>query len=465
MRQLLTLVLAMANSALAADWPQFRGVNGLGISADKNLPVQFGPAKNVVWKTELPPGHSSPILVGTRIFVTAYEGEKLLTIALDRATGKILWKREAPRPRREYMQETNSPASGSPVSDGRNVYVFFGDFGILCYGVDGEDRWRVPLGPFNNANGHGASPVVIDDMLILICDQDTDSYVLALDKATGQVRYRIERPEVTRSYSIPTVYRPKKGPAELIIPGSYLVVAYNLETGEKLWWVRGMSWQQKSVAVVDGDMVYVCGWESGGDSATPAESPTWEEALARYDTDHDGKLTPTEVMREFRNFGEYDLDRDQTMNEREWNFYRARKASQNIFVAIRAGGRGDVTEKRVLWRYRKSLPNVPSPLLYQGVLYLVRDGGIMTSLDPRTGEAFKVERLRGALDRYWSSPVAGDGKIYVLSESGKLTVLRADADFQILAQNDLEDTCFSTPAIADSRLYVRTRSALYSFGR
>ena len=465
MRLLLTLVLALANSALASDWPQFRGPSGLGVSADKNLPVQFGPQKNVVWKTELPPGHSSPIVAGSRIFVTAYEGERLLTIGLDRATGKILWKREAPRPRQEYMQETNSPASGSPVSDGRNVYVFFGDFGILCYGVDGEDRWQVPLGPFNNANGHGTSPVLIDDMLILICDQDTDSYVLALDKATGQARYRIERPEVTRSYSIPTVYRPKRGPAELIIPGSYLVVAYNLENGEKLWWVRGMSWQQKSAAVVDGDLVYVCGWESGGDSATPAESPTWGEALARYDTNHDGKLTPAEVAREFRNFGEYDLDRDQTMNEREWNFYRARKASQNIFVAIRAGGRGDVTDKRVLWRYRKSLPNVPSPLLYQGVLYLVRDGGIMTSLDPRTGEPLKVERLRGALDRYWSSPVAGDGKIYVLSESGKLTVLRADGDFQILAQNDLDDTCFSTPAIADSRLYVRTRSALYSFGK
>ena len=295
MRQLLPLALLIAATAPAADWPQFRGPNGLGVSADKNLPVQFGPQKNVVWKTELPPGHSSPILAGPRIFVTAYEGQKLFTFALDRSTGKILWKREAPRPRREFMQSTNSPASGSPVSDGRNVYVFFGDFGILCYGVDGEDRWRVPLGPFNNANGHGASPVLIDDLLILICDQDSDSYVLALDKVTGQVRYRIERPEVTRGYSIPAVYRSKSGPAELIIPGSYQVVAYNLATGEKLWWVRGMSWQQKSAAVVDGDIVYVCGWESGGDSATPAESPTWEEALARYDTDHDGKLTPTEV--------------------------------------------------------------------------------------------------------------------------------------------------------------------------
>jgi outer membrane protein assembly factor BamB len=465
MQRLLFFASVMVTAAVAADWPQFRGPGGLGVSGETHLPVQFGQQRNVVWKTDLPPGHSSPILVGPRIFVTAYDGGKLLTIALDRATGKILWRREAPRPRQEGMQQTNSPASGSPVSDGRNVYVFFGDFGILCYGVDGEDRWRVPLGPFNNANGHGSSPVLIDDRIILICDQDTDSYVLALDKNTGEVRYRIERPEVTRGYSIPAVYRPKSGPAELIIPGSYLVVAYNLATGEKLWWVRGMSWQQKSAPLVDGDVVYVCGWESNGDSDTPPKTPTWEEALARYDTDHDGKLTPTEVMKEFRNFGEYDLDRDHTINEREWNFYRARKASQNGFVAIRAGGRGDVTEKRVLWRYRKSLPNVPSPLLYRGVMYLVRDGGVMTSLNPRTGEPIKVDRLRGAIDRYWSSPVAGDGKIYVLSESGKLTVLRADGDWEILAQNDLDDTCFSTPAVGDSRLYVRTRSALYCFGK
>jgi hypothetical protein len=216
---------------------------------------------------------------------------------------------------------------------------------------------------------------------------------------------------------------------------------------------------------LDGDVVYVCTWESGGDTETPPQTPAWEEALARYDADKDGKLTPTEVLPEFRNFGEYDLDRNQTINEREWNFYRARRGSQNVFVAIRAGGRGDVTEKRVLWRYRKSLPNVPSPLLYQGVMYLVRDGGILTSLDPRTGEPQKVDRLRGALDQYWSSPVAGDGKIYMLSEACKLTVLRAGADWEILAQNDLEDTCFSTPAIGDSRLYVRTRSALYAFGK
>src|SRR5207302_1130117 len=187
------LLLLLGRLASAGDWPQFRGPEGTGVSVDRGVPVQVGPEKNVIWKTPLLPGHSSPILVGPRIFLTAYEGEKLLTICLDRATGKIQWKREAPRPRREGMEPTNSPTSPTPVSDGRNVYVFFGDFGIICYGVDGDERWKLPLGPFNNANGHGSSPVLMDGMLILICDQDTDSYLLALDKETGKVRWRVER--------------------------------------------------------------------------------------------------------------------------------------------------------------------------------------------------------------------------------------------------------------------------------
>src|SRR5262249_51499407 len=155
---------------------------------------------------------SSPILVGSRIFVTAYEGPKLLTICLDRATGTIQWRREAPRPRTEGMQPTNSPASPTPASDGTMVYVFFGDFRMSAYGMDGEERWKLPLGPFNNANGHGSSPIVVDDLVYLICDQDTDSYLLAVEKTTGKVHWKVDRPEVTRGYATPVVYQPKNGP-------------------------------------------------------------------------------------------------------------------------------------------------------------------------------------------------------------------------------------------------------------
>src|SRR5437773_1262889 len=205
------------------------------------------------------------------------------------------------------------------------------------------------------------------------------------------------------------------------------------------------------------------GWDVGGDD--PAETLPFETALARYDKNKDGLLSPQEVQSLFTNFGEYDLDRDGLMNERDWNFYRARTGAVNNLMAVRAGGRGDVTDTRVLWRYRKSLPNVPSPLLYQGVLYMVKDGGVATALNPKTGEVLKQARLRGAIEHYWASPVAGDGKVYMLSEACKLTVLKAAAKWEPIAVNDLDDICFGTPAIADSRLYIRTRSALYAFGK
>jgi hypothetical protein len=128
------------------------------------------------------------------------------------------------------------------VTDGQNVYVFFGDFGLLSYGPDGNERWRVPLGPFNNANGHGSSPILADGKLVLICDQDTGSYLIALDPQTGKAIWKTARPEYTRGYATPAVYRPRNAPAELIVPGSFEVASYGLETGEKLWWVRGMAW-------------------------------------------------------------------------------------------------------------------------------------------------------------------------------------------------------------------------------
>ena len=239
--------LLLAMSVQAADWSQFRGPNGSGVSLSKNVPERFDSQRNLVWNSPLPAGHSSPVFTNDRIFVTAFEGQTLLTICLDRATGKILWRRPAPREREESYQPTNSPASPSPVTDGSNVYVFFGDFGLLSYGSDGNERWRLPLGPFNNANGHGSSPILADGKLVLICDQDTGSFLLAVDPSNGRVLWKTMRPEYTRGYATPAVYRPKTGPAELIVPGSFEVASYSLETGEKLWWVRGMAWQVKSV--------------------------------------------------------------------------------------------------------------------------------------------------------------------------------------------------------------------------
>jgi outer membrane protein assembly factor BamB len=197
-------------SCFGADWPQYRGPNGSGVGEAVRLPIEFGPEKNVVWKTALPPGNSSPVIGGGLMFITGTEGGsvsevspnkfanqngKLYTFAINPDTGKIVWRREAPRDRVLQYQTNNSPATPTPVTDGESVYVFFQDFGLLAYKKDGVERWRLPLGPFKNINGFGSSPILYKNLVILLCDQDDGSYLLAVDKNTGQVQYKIARPD------------------------------------------------------------------------------------------------------------------------------------------------------------------------------------------------------------------------------------------------------------------------------
>jgi hypothetical protein len=206
----------------------------------------------------------------------------------------------------------------------------------------------------------------------------------------------------------------------------------------------------------------------GGDPGEQMELPPFDEVIGKYDTSKDGKMAQSELPKVMGPPGAWDtidLDNDGLLNARDWEFYSARRASQNQLVAIRLGGRGDVTGTHVLWRYFKSLPDVPSPLLYRDVLYLVRTGGIATSVNPKTGAVHKQTRLHDALGDYYSSPVGADGKVYMISQAGKVSVLQAGAEWEMLTQNDLEDECQTTPAIGDGRLYIRTRSALYCFGK
>jgi outer membrane protein assembly factor BamB len=477
------LVVLLPLAASAADWPRFRGENGGGTAIrTTRLPTEFGPSKNVVWKTPLPPGHSSPVILGDRIFLTAAEGGsatdagrdkivdkggKLYTYCLRRKTGEVLWRREAPRPRLERFQTTNSPASPSPVVEENRVYVFFGDFGLLAYDFEGKEIWKHPLGPFNNVNGHGSSPILAGPLLILLCDQDDDSYLLAVHKKTGRVAWKTPRPEVTRSYSTPILYRAPSGSDQIIVPGSYYLTAYSAETGEKVWWLRGMSWQPKSTPIVHEGIIYAHWWEGGGEAETPTETPGFDELLGERDRNSDRMLTVEEYSsdpRVQRGFVNIDLNNDGRLNGQEWENHRARRASRNVLVAVRPTGKGDLTNSpSVLWRMQKFLPNVPSPLIYEGVLYLVKDGGILSSLTPQKGEILKQGRLSGALGTYYSSPVAGAGKVFLLSLEGKATVVRAGAQWEILAVNDLEEECLSTPALLANRIYLRTRTALYCF--
>lgn len=466
------LLLAAAGTLIlsAADWPSFRGPNGSGVADTKNLPVEFGPDKAVVWKTGMSPGYSSPAIGGEHIFLTAQDGRKLHTLCLDRRTGRILWRREAPKELPENYKPAgkNSPAAPSPVTDGQNVYVFFEAVGLLAYGPDGDERWRMPLGPFNTPYGLGSSPILAGDTVLMLCDQDTGSFLLALDKDTGKVRWRTARPEVTHGFSTPIVYRPPQGPAQIIVSGSYQLAAYSVQSGEKIWWVDGLAWQAKSHPVIHGDTLYLHSWMANvGELGLPSKVDPWDQVLAEHDANHDGKLSKSESPDKTLTslWFLFDLNRDGFLNKSEWETLEARNNGQNGLYAIRLGGKGDVTKTHVLWRYDKSLPNIPSPLYYKDVVYVLREGGIMTALNAKTGAVLKQGRIKGALDPYFASPVAADDKIYTVSDSCKVAVLRAGGEWEVITVNDLKDECWATPAIADERIYVRTQTALYCFGK
>ncbi len=459
-------LLASLRATAAADWSQFRGPNASGVSADTGLPVEFGPEKNVIWKTALPQGHSSPVFGNDSIFVTAVEAKKLFVISLDRATGRIQWRREVPRPRAQKLHDNNNPASPSPVTDGKNVYAFFTDFGLISFGPDGNERWRRQLGPFNNPFGMGASPVLAGDKVLMVCDSETGSFFVAVDKNNGSLKWRVERPDATRGFATPLLYQPAEGPLQVIVTGAYRVTAYSVETGEAVWWTGGLTWQLKPTPVLGRDTIYVLGWAGGADTGQQEDVPPFEEVLKKWDANGDGKLSKGEIpdQKITNNWAETDLDGDGFLDERDWRFYRSKRSAQNGVNAFRLGGRGDMTDKSLRWRYTKSLPNVPSPLLYQDVLYLVKEGGILTALDPATGEVLKQARLAGAPGYYYSSPVAADGKLFAVSEEGKVSVIKPGAQWEILAVNNMDDECHATPALVDGRIYIRTHSALYCFG-
>jgi outer membrane protein assembly factor BamB len=461
------LVCSTAFTLAASDWPQFRGPNAFGVSGTTGLPTEFGPGKNVVWKTALPPGHSSPVLSADRIFLTAFDDEHLYVITLDRATGKILWRREVPRPRKQKLHNSNSPASPSVATDGRNVFAFFTDFGLVSYGSDGEERWRVPLGPFNNPFGLGASPVLANGKVIQVCDSETGSFAIAVDQKSGRTVWRTERPEMTRGFATPVLFQPAQGALQALVAGTNRFVAYDVDTGKEVWWVRGLTWQLKPTPIIAGGVAYVLGWAGGADQGNQQQLPPFEEVLKVADANHDGKLAKDELpdQRYKDDFEDSDLDGDGFLNEREWRKYREKRTMINSVMAVRLGGSGDMTDTNIMWRFYKSLPNVPSPLLYENVLYLVKEGGILTALDPSNGRVLKQGRLKGALDFYYSSPVAADGKIFTSSQDGHVSVIRAGPDWEVLTVNDMDDEVYATPAPVDGRLYLRTRGALYCFGK
>src|SRR5262249_37399359 len=456
------LLLFLIGGRPDAQWSRFRGPNGSGVDLSLGYPVEFSPTKNVAWKTTVPYGQSSPVVVGTRLFGTASEGERLITFCLDTRTGREVWRRDVRRERAQVAYKANDPASPTPAADENGVVAFFAEFGLVSYNNDGQVRWNYRLGPFKNFYGMAGSPIIDGGMVVLVCDQQSASFVIALDRSNGRLRWKTERPGISIGWSTPIVFRPDATRTDLIVLGTTRLDAYDLLSGAHRWWLPVASAGALGTPVAHGDTLMVSTLGSNEPMMT-----TFASALSKYDKDKDGRLS----LEEFRgdpDFGEHfgwiDENEDKFIDAQEWEKARALGMGDWGAIAVRPGNaRGQLEPGAIRWRLQKNIPYIPAPLLYQGVYYMVKTGGIITSLDPATGRILKQGRSPGALGEYYASPVAADGKVFLANTEGKISVLKAGGQWEVLAVNDIDDEVNATPALSDGRLYVRTRGALYCF--
>ena len=456
------LLLIVTADRVHAQWARFRGPNGSGVDLSERYPVEFSPTRNVAWKTSVPWGQSSPVVMGTRLFGTASEGDRLITFCLDTRTGRELWRRDVKRERVQATFKANDPASPTPAADESGVVAFFPDIGLVSYNNDGQMRWTYRLGPFKNFYGMAGSPIIDGGAVILVCDHDAGSFVVALDRLTGRLRWKTDRPGATIGWSTPMVFRPDTTRAELVVLGSTRLDGYDLASGAQLWWLPVASGGALGTPLSSGDTLIISTLGSN-----EPEMPMFASVLSQFDKDKDGRLS-FEEFRADANFGEHfgwiDENDDKFIELQEWNKTRLYGVGEWGAIAVRPGkSKGQLEQSAIRWRLQKNIPYIPTPLLYQSICYMVKTGGIITSLDPATGRILKVGRSPGALGEYYASPVAADGKVFLANTEGKITVLKAGAEWEVLAVNEIGDEVYATPALSDGRLYVRTRGALYAF--
>jgi outer membrane protein assembly factor BamB len=452
-------------------WPQFHGPGGSGVADAEQPPVELGPDKNVRWKVSAPSGASSPIVVGDKLVLTAFEDGKLYTIAYHRADGSEAWRAHAPAKELEPFHKTEgSPAASTPATDGERIVSYFGSCGLFCYDLDGKELWRFEMPPAATLAdfGTGVSPLVIDGTVVLLRDDTKGSKIVALDATTGKIRWEKKR-ESTSGFGTPTVWDTPTG-KQIVAPGYGRMIAYDLSTGDEIWSVEGMPSASCTTPIAEDGVLYYAGWSPGDPEDQEFQLPTFDALLAQdnADADGDGMLSKKESERTmFKDFFDNnDPNKDGLIKRDEWDsMLKFIAASKNSAFALKAGGTGNVTDTHMLWKQSKGLPYVPSAILYQGQYVMVKDGGIVTAYDAKTGDRVYQKRAVPS-GSYYASPVAANGHIYFASLSdGAITVLKAGtAKPEVVAENPpLGERLSATPAIADDTLYVRTAGHLYAF--
>lgn len=465
---LLLLVRPAGADAAPSNWPQFRGVNACGVSLDAHPPEKFGPDENVLWRVAVPWSPSSPCVWADRIFLTTFNDGKLEVRCHARTDGTLRWSTGiTPESIEDHHHLDGSPAASTPATDGRHVVSYFGSFGLICHDIDGKELWRrpLPLALSGGRFGTGTSPVIVGDTVLLNRDQYQYSSLLALDVASGKTKWETPRPEITGSFGTPTLWR-NAGTDEVVVAGSAVLKAYDFKTGAERWSIPGVAGTVCTTPVSGSGLLFFAAWSPG-----QADSPrqTWEKFLETHDKNHDGVVEISEITESRRDYlRAFDRNRDGKITPEDWERIKAGDArAENVLIAVKPGGAGDISDSHVAWKFRKALPYVPSPLHYEDRIYLVKDGGLISSLDAKTGEPFYAqERIAGANGNYYASPIAVDGRIIVASLPGKLSVIKAGGTKpEVLHQVDFHSRILATPAVVGEQIYVRTVTDLWAFGR
>jgi outer membrane protein assembly factor BamB len=407
---LLALALISFTSICAADWPCWRGPDGLGVSPESPLPIRWSQNDHIAWRIPLPgKGASSPVVVGDRIYLTTKTDDTgLHVLAIDRQTGQTLWDREVSQGKLP-AHNLHNMATPTAVADRDHVWVVFGTGDFACLRRDGTIRWQrnfiKEFGPLKTNHGYGSSPMLEDGKLYLLCMHQGPSWVLAVDALSGKDVWKKERnlepkDEAQDSYSSPLFLR-YRGKTSVVVAGAETVNAYDPATGEELWSRGGMKVPHPYGRTIAG--------LAAGDGTVIA------------------------VASGFQNRG--------------------------YTLALPGDRRGKLTDQDQLWTLDKFSPDCPTPLVYQGKVYSIRDDGIASCVDLKTGQAHWQERLFSANVKV--SPVAGDGKVYFLNGQGNSFVVNAAPKLDILATNSLNEATLSSPAISDGRIYIRTDKSLW----
>lgn len=482
-------------------WNQFRGRGGSGVAFNCHPPADLN-AGNLVWKVGVPSGLSSPVIAANRLFLTAIENGRLVTLAFETESGNLAWRCEAPEVAIEKVHKANSPAASTPLVDGRHVYVYFGSYGLLCYDHQGREIWKKRIPTPKTLYGMATSPIAYGNSLILVLDNDANlpdsklsqSKILAVDRSTGETLWEASRPFQRSSWSTPALWKHEDG-EDLVVLGSGNVAGYDPQTGQAKWYAARFSRETIAVPVVGNGNIYVSAAMLGGVSdEQPDPQPFWD-AVMQFDANQDAKLQREEMTGHFTfpirpelppehpgygiplpddeskrqerlegMFKWVDKDKDGFWTRDEFLKTLSFKRAKPTLMAIRPGGEGDIADTHVSWRLHRGIPEIPSPLFLENRIYLVCNGGLFTAVDAANGEIIYRQRL-DAPGQYSASPVCADGHIYLASSRGIVSIIKAGDSFEMIRRHDLGEPIFVTPAIDPTTIYFRTETQLRAFRR